>query len=455
MNDVLFKNLDCISLQRIYININSAGIINDCSFVNFYGTVAVAHNSDVLLSKTYFGDFRPGSFLYLLDSSVSMTIENSNLNNVTVDTIGGYVNATGCIFTMVGTKDIFSLRVDFNIYAADSEFIGDMVLFSISGVQGHFINCTFRDNPYVVQAHHCVITITNSTLTQVQQTGITFNIRDCKLFINDSIISDNKPSEDHVFIITEDKCHIRMTRCLYTQNYFNPHFKIIEKSVPEIFDSEIIENNSTSNLLEMRDGKFIVKQSVLKYNFAAFASTILLVNSNSNLYLKESIVAEIVPENNKSPWLTILAKSSDITIRDSQISGTGDTYLFLYIPPFVSGGEHFLHVINSNLTHNTTSIYTSVNGPEVVFEHVLYQVKKITILVVMPGAVFFSECRSVRLSHCNFTSADIKEPLIVFMAPGSFWWMPRCSLSNPILWTKVTVFYQAIKASYRRQHKII
>ena len=321
---------------------------------------------------------------------------------------------------MVGTKDIFSLQVDFNIYAADSEFIGGVVLFSISGVQGHFNNCTFRDNPYVVQAHHCVISITNSTLTQVQQTGITFYIRDCKLFINDSVISDNKPSEDHVFITTEDKCHIRMTRRLYTQNYFNPHFKIIEKSVLEIFDSEIIENNSTSNLLEMRDGKFIVKLSVLKYNFAAFASTILLVNSNSNLYMKESIVAEIVPENNKSPWFTILAKSSDITIRDSQISGTGDTYLFLYMPPFVSGGEHFLHVINSNLTHNTTSTYTSVNGPEVVFEHVLYQVKKITILVVMPGAVFFSECRSVRLSHCNFTSGDIKEPLVVFMAPGSF-----------------------------------
>ena len=210
-----------------------------------------------------------------------------------------------------------------------------------------------------------------------------------------------------------------MTRCLYTQNYFNPHFKIIEKSVLEIFDSEIIENNSTSNLLDMTDGNFIVKQSVLKYNFAASAPTILLVNSN--LYMEESIVAEVVPENNKSPWFTILAKSSDITIRDSQVSGTGDTYLFLYMPPFVSGEEHFLHVINSNLTHNTTSIYTSVNGPEVVFEHVLYQVKKITIFVVMSGAVFFSECRSVRLSHCNFTSGDIKEPLVVFMAQGSFW----------------------------------
>ena len=193
----------------------------------------------------------------------------------------------------------------------------------------------------------------------------------------------------------------------------------MEKSVLEIIDSEIIENNSTSNLLEMRYLNFIVKQSVLKYNFATFASTILLVNSN--LYMEESIVAEIVPENNKSPWFTILAKSSDITIRDSQISGTGDTYLFLYMPPFVAGEEHFVHVINSNLTHNTTSIYTSVNGPEVVFEHVLYQVKKITILVVMSGAVFFSECRSVRLSHCNFTSDDIKEPLVVFMAQGSFW----------------------------------
>ena len=118
----------------------------------------------------------------------------------------------------------------------------------------------------------------------------------------------------------------------------------------------------------MTDGHFIVKQSVLKHNFAAFASTILLVNSNSNLYMEESVVAEKVPENNKSPWFTILAKSSDITIRDSQISGTGDTYLFLYMPPFVSGEEHFLHIINSNLTHNTTSIYTTVNGPEVIFE---------------------------------------------------------------------------------------
>ena len=142
MKNVLFKNLDCISLQRIYININSSGIINDCSFINFYGTVAVAQNADVLISKTYFGDFRPGSFLYLRDSTVSMTIENSNLNNVTVDTIGGHVNATRCTFTMVGTKDIFSLQVDSNIYAADNEFIGGVVLFSLSGVQGHFNNCT-------------------------------------------------------------------------------------------------------------------------------------------------------------------------------------------------------------------------------------------------------------------------------------------------------------------------
>ena len=63
MNSVIFKNLDCISLQRIYININSSGIINDCSFINFYGTVAVAQNTDVLISKTYFGDFRPSLIL--------------------------------------------------------------------------------------------------------------------------------------------------------------------------------------------------------------------------------------------------------------------------------------------------------------------------------------------------------------------------------------------------------
>ena len=163
-----------------------------------------------------------------------MTIENSNLNNVTVDTTGGYVNATGCTFTMVGAKDIFSVQVDSNIYVADSEFIGGMVLFSVLGVHSHFNNCTFRNNLYVVQAHHCVISITNSTLTQVQQTGIAFYIRDCKLFINYSTISDNQPSVDHVFIITEDECRIRMTRCMYTQNYFNPHFKIMEKSVLEI-----------------------------------------------------------------------------------------------------------------------------------------------------------------------------------------------------------------------------
>ena len=63
MNSVIFKNLDCVSLQRIYININSSGIIKDCSFINFYGTVAGGQNADVLISKTYFGDIRPGSFL--------------------------------------------------------------------------------------------------------------------------------------------------------------------------------------------------------------------------------------------------------------------------------------------------------------------------------------------------------------------------------------------------------
>ena len=432
MDNVLFENLDCIKSQDIYVSVNSSAIINNCTFMNFYGTVACERYAEVTLSESYIEGMRPGTGLALRDSTASVTIENNQLNNVIISMIGGFVNVTRSTFTMAGTHPIFYDEDNSNIYVYDSVFTGGVVLIKSKAGNGHFFtNCKFNNNYIVANTWNSTVFITNSTVTNSQQDveGAMFSLHNNgKLFMTDSIIAGNSPSSydrgfliafdsshicitrclytqnyfsphfyirqksvliivdsqvnnnngtflrtldashicitrclytqnyfnPHFFIMqksvliivdsqvnnnngtflrTLDASHICITRCLYTQNYFNPHFFIRQKSVLEIVDSQVNNNNGTSNLVDMMDGNLIIKRSQLHHNIFTLPSSILLYYSS--LLLQDCSVRETVPDNNQSPWFAITAQATDKTIKDCNISATGDSYRFLYLPPFI------------------------------------------------------------------------------------------------------------------------
>ena len=250
--------------------------------------------------------------IFLGDEAVYMN--NTHLNNVTIDSyfslhiVHSQLNS---VEMMIGDNSNITMTDTTVKYQRNYNL---QFLCTRYNVRINMTNCTLSNIAVLLKAESSYISIYNSRISNsksLKETGIQHFIDISyysHLTISDTIITHNKPARIKTFFRGRINSLLKMYRCLYAHNSLSTHFVADDNTHIIIQESQFINNNSTTGILDMKRNKCIFNSCL----FEANNGQMVINGQSSNITFTNCVFLNTC----KGPEYTVLMKSAYVQLNN-------------------------------------------------------------------------------------------------------------------------------------------